>query len=1231
MPEQPQPLAPEYRYYTADLLSNQVLTEIPFRGVSYSKGLNGAGSFSGSIPVIKDTEHLNVVENTTPTQTALYAVRNGKCVWGGIIWSRDYDVIDQELTVSASEFPSYFHHRRIWKTWIHDVGATVSYTDRWNVEFDYGTSIQVNPGSTVHLDFDEDENKKYNGHYRVSASPAPTRHGFKIEQGFAVADIATAERKNGIVTIYTAENHGYSDGETVRITISDPAFSSLSGDRKIAVVGMNETNVLSFEMAGANIASAPVSGTTLKTLPQGTYENVTVSVRSDAFDYVRSLVDATAADYVGTEFPNEYIEPGISTAFNVVQKRAALGAAVLETEDPHGLAVGQAVQLRNVDTALEGEWVVQNVSTPNEFAIYTDASIANQAVAPKVAKITKFSSTNGVTTFTTASAHNFRVGERVVIDAGPMYPTLSGTFKVQYALSATTFAVSTLSTTAIEETVLTDALITVGGTPFIIDEAGIAGNVVTLVTRESPTFSVGDTAIVTNTNREVKIVEKSLDAVHDTATIMTDGPHGYRVGQQVKITGLYDSFLATEKTTTTSTTTLRTNMPHAFRAGDQVTVSGVDEYQVTKKAVSANVVTLTAEGHNIQPGTSINVLDVPDVHDISRVEIMDEVATLTVSPNPNFQVNDTIEVTGLIDSYAVETKAVVDGMIVLTTNIPHNVLEGSVITVSGMGAPYDGEHTVSSFTSTRVYYKVDQKWADTNAPGARKGSTGFLDINIPDSNASGLIVVQDGYLNGEYLVKSVVGDKISYQRVGNNYPPTLMVGKVSGPSAINGTYTVTAATANTLSYSKVAPNMPEVTVPAPANDTIPVPAISVTSVHSGVRTISSVTSNTVTFAQTNTAASFHGNVSLTISRPSIFNGTHTITALPDDTRFDFTLTGFNYAVTESDSKTPGYVSATNIYNGTYTITYVNPVTHEVAYAKVYPSIQRHGIQSTGAASVTPAAIVSTFGPFPGNADIGIEYESRDFAGINLDPLAYRGFELKTVGDALDAYSDNINGFEYRIDSVFDAETETFRRILKLLPITLPNPPKPGEVSPLSRFGADKLVFEYPAGSIQKLEWSESGEDSATRFFASGTTDLGPDAGPPIGIASSNGLLRGDRGRKFPLLDATESMGEIEEETTLHNHARRYLSESEPPISDIKLSVNGSIPPYVGTYSPGDWCSIIVDDRFIQARLKSGLEPRDDVIVRKITAMSVKVPDGTTAPEEVSLTLTPEWEVDVRAQ
>ena len=105
-----------YRYFLTDLLSNQVIAEVPFKGVSFERANKRAGGFSGTIPFIEATKGINLYESTMPGRTGLYVVRNNICVWGGMVWSRSYDVASRNMGVEAAEFTRYFYHRNIWQT-----------------------------------------------------------------------------------------------------------------------------------------------------------------------------------------------------------------------------------------------------------------------------------------------------------------------------------------------------------------------------------------------------------------------------------------------------------------------------------------------------------------------------------------------------------------------------------------------------------------------------------------------------------------------------------------------------------------------------------------------------------------------------------------------------------------------------------------------------------------------------------------------------------------------------------------------------------------------------------------------------------------------------------------------------------------------------------------------------------------------------------------------------------
>lgn len=106
-----------YRYLFADLLTNEIVGELPLTGVSFTQQLNQAGTLQGHLLLSgMTTAQFNVNESTTPARTAIYVDRNNELIWGGVIWGRTYNSSDQTLSITAREFESYFERRRITTT-----------------------------------------------------------------------------------------------------------------------------------------------------------------------------------------------------------------------------------------------------------------------------------------------------------------------------------------------------------------------------------------------------------------------------------------------------------------------------------------------------------------------------------------------------------------------------------------------------------------------------------------------------------------------------------------------------------------------------------------------------------------------------------------------------------------------------------------------------------------------------------------------------------------------------------------------------------------------------------------------------------------------------------------------------------------------------------------------------------------------------------------------------------
>lgn len=110
-------MATQYRYLFTDLLTNQVLAELPLTNVNFTQQLNSAGTFTGELLLSGVNAYgLNILAATIPARCCVYVDRNGVLEWGGIIWQRNYNSTTQRLKITAREFLSYFERRLITNT-----------------------------------------------------------------------------------------------------------------------------------------------------------------------------------------------------------------------------------------------------------------------------------------------------------------------------------------------------------------------------------------------------------------------------------------------------------------------------------------------------------------------------------------------------------------------------------------------------------------------------------------------------------------------------------------------------------------------------------------------------------------------------------------------------------------------------------------------------------------------------------------------------------------------------------------------------------------------------------------------------------------------------------------------------------------------------------------------------------------------------------------------------------
>jgi len=747
----------------------------------------------------------------------------------------------------------------------------------------------------------------------------------------------------------------------------------------------------------------------------------------------------------------------------------------------------------------------------------------------------------------------------------------------------------------------------------VISGLSCENNVVT-VRSDTHQFSVGD----------------SVDLIFPTAFQDYDN-NGYRADIQ-----------ATDKDTFTYTlNNFRTGVSFAATAG----VSQISKYKFTADSnkTSGTIRYTTVNENYYTVGSKVNITKINRLSGSSYTTFQKSIVwsnfyEITAVSDPGATVKwFEVQINGLTNAvttneYTLSSpnygKAVSTSMLISASSVLNSgSASTSQITYSGTGLPFSNNQmlTVVGFTGT---------------------NSSRLNDKSKITSASGTTVVVDN--PGTTVGSITAGRPFAYVRVYPSavldYSQSLTAQTIYGISAVASTKTITLYCPGhgfsdqdlvklvlipSSKYSKYyTSDSSPVTITKIDNDTFSYKVsntISNIPLSETITNITFPTSGTVRFYATN---SFSANDKVTIKNvlPAVYNfNAITVT----------NATGSYFDV--SSTETSAYVSSTGV-----AMTALSP--NGTAINAPYVAI-------------TPVVFSRSYGEFPNNTDIGgLDFDGTTYSGNFFPNTIVRGSDMVTLDAHMDQYSNTVNGFNYRIDCTLDTSgsQSAFRRKFVLVPITpttlkeylatKPNGVLPrGEVAPPYAFGADKITFEHP-GNVENVNFSESAENSATRMFISGNNGAGdPNSTARFAGAADNDLLEAG----WPILDKAEktdwptiynplvitvnrdNWGNYDSEADFHKTAQRYLYQSRPPQGDFIIRVNGSLPPVIGSYNPGDWCQLIVDDEagFINSRLASVLEPRKDVILRRIDNIKVSVPNSPAFPEEIDLTLVTDWEVD----
>lgn len=99
-------------YLFASITTGELLAEIPAHQVSWSSVMNGAGQMQGTFNV-EDPRiaAIDWISTTVPGKTLVWIDVDGALVWGGVVWTRRYDMEQQTVQIGANDLWSYFNQR----------------------------------------------------------------------------------------------------------------------------------------------------------------------------------------------------------------------------------------------------------------------------------------------------------------------------------------------------------------------------------------------------------------------------------------------------------------------------------------------------------------------------------------------------------------------------------------------------------------------------------------------------------------------------------------------------------------------------------------------------------------------------------------------------------------------------------------------------------------------------------------------------------------------------------------------------------------------------------------------------------------------------------------------------------------------------------------------------------------------------------------------------------------
>lgn len=364
--------------------------------------------------------------------------------------------------------------------------------------------------------------------------------------------------------------------------------------------------------------------------------------------------------------------------------------ARLTTTEPHDFSVGNSVYISGMGAPFDGDQVITSVPTSTTFTFTTSAA--------DVEPVSFKTFNNGTATLETTQEHGFTAGQTVVVNG------VDALFDTTGAVILTTPTAKTFTYAASRST------------PQTLSSAQLTSNIATLSTTQAHGFIVGEEVIISGAG-------VNYDGTFEILSVPTETSFTYAFTRT-------NSREVTNKVMANDFVTLTTSGTHGFVEDESVNVSDVDlsldggytidsvttdtftyrrprftEIDVTVKALNSNVATITTNGaHGFVEGEKVKIDNVDSTFNGTyTITSLPSNTTFTFDKTASDLVSTTVT-QGRVRaaSRKIKNREIIGNVATLITDAAHGAIFGEEITVTGMGAPFDGTHTITGIPFLNV-------------------------------------------------------------------------------------------------------------------------------------------------------------------------------------------------------------------------------------------------------------------------------------------------------------------------------------------------------------------------------------------------------------------------------------------------------------------------------------------------------------------------------------------------